>query len=242
MAALSTKAVGWNVAASVSGALAAISFAQSHSVDIYAFFDQLKKTYGDLVTLGMMAAPFISYAGAACRTWKMKQAPAGALVVNVGSYSKAQTDAMHPPGNSAEVRTINGTATGTVVGAMLLALIVFVPGGADAQSLNPLQRAPNIIQSIRDTVIADLTAARDDAHSFSDPSEACWQVLLTHAQTMPPKLMGVAHTAQRLRDLRRGLPDVSDKCAVVKDGAKQALLQIFGTAIGGASALAAFGF
>lgn len=130
----------------------------------------------------------------------------------------------------------SAVVTGKIVGALLLALILFAPGDANAQS-----RIVTAVADIRTTIIADLTAARDDARADDDPSAECWAILLDRATRMPPKLMGVAHTVQRARSLRRALPTILDKCAIVKDGARQALLTIFGAAAGGITGLVALG-
>ena len=150
--------------------------------------------------------------------WQMKSVPKDAIAVAPTAIDTGSTP--H--------ETI---VTGKIVGGLLLALIVFSTVPAFAQQ--------NV--SAKSILIADLTAARDDAKSNDDPSEACWTMLLDHVNTMPPKIMGLAHGAQRLRDIRRGLPKVMETCAVVKDGARAAIVQIFALGASGAAGLAFFG-
>lgn len=144
MAAL--KVLGYHAITAATAASAAISFASLHQVDLYAFFDQLNQTIANITKLAAMGSSLVALGLAAYRTWGTKTVPAGALVVDVGAPSKAEIDAAHPPGNSATVETINGTAVGKVVGALLLGLIVFVPHDAGAQQRGASPFVPSIEQ------------------------------------------------------------------------------------------------
>lgn len=231
---LTTKSVAWHVGSIAAGAWGMAVFAQTNSVDLFAMFAQLKKTWGEMTVLGTMLWPFIMAGAAAYRTWGSKQVPTDSIAIQTQGVSQKTVD--DNKGSTMEV-------VGKVVGALLLAVLLFAPGQTLAGPIADKIAADTAakLEELRATIVVDLTAARDDAKANQDPAEICWQVLLNHANTMPPKLMGLAHTAQRARTLRRSIPAISDACAVVKDGAKQALLTIFGVAAGGASGLAAFG-
>lgn len=108
--ALTAKAVGWHVGSVAAGAVAMLTFTASHSVDVYAIFDQLNATIAAISKLVGMVAPFAAAGAAGYRTWGAKQVPTAALVVDVGSPSKAMTDEFHPPGNLATVTTAGGVA------------------------------------------------------------------------------------------------------------------------------------
>lgn len=226
---LTTKSVSWHVGSAVAGAWGMAVFAQTNTVDLFALIGQLKKVWGDLVVTWTMLLPFIAAGAAAYRTWGSKQVPTNSIAIEADVSPKAVEQAK---GTTLEV-------AGKVVGALLFAALLFMPSQLYAGPIADKIAAD--IAAVRATVVADLEAARDDAKENSDPAEICWQVLLNHANKMPQKLMGVAHTAQRLRTLRRSLPAITDACAVVKDGARQAVLQIFGTAVGGVTGLAALG-
>lgn len=209
---------------------------------------------GILVTHGYMASSgteqFVSaglFLAAIVWSWWQKSGQA-----QITALLKKLTGHQTVPGAVAEAKLIPAApvvtplqeaqtiATAAKIGAaLLLGLLLFAPHSAFAQ-----QRAVSALVpvDIRAIIVADLTAARDDAKQFSDPSELCWATLLGHANSMPVKLAGAAHTVQRLRDLRRGIPQLLDACAVVKDGARQALLQIFGSAVTGVASLTALGF
>lgn len=157
---LSTKAVGWHGVSVLSGAFAAISFASLHQVDVYAIFDQLNQTIADLTKLFGMLSAIAALAGGAYRTWNEKQVPAGERAVDVGAPSKAVVDAAHPPGNTAEVATINGMAVGKIVGALLVGFLVlgsFQP--AHAQLRKP-QVTGDIIADIKANNAAGVTPAQ----------------------------------------------------------------------------------
>lgn len=151
-------------------------------------------------------------------------------------------------GEHVTVRGVESTHEGAtivrVVGCLLAAIILIgmsTPASAGPIADKIAADAQTKIAAVKVIIVADLEAARDDARANDDPASGCWIILLDHANRMPPKLMGVAHTVQRLRTLRRSMPAILDACAVVKEGAKQAILQIFGTAAGGVTGLAAMG-
>lgn len=230
---LSTKAIAWHAGSMAAGAWGMIIFAQSSGTDLYALIEQLKRTWGELVTLSGMLAPFLAAGAAAYRTYAMKQVPKDVHVLPDNAVAVVPKDSAQPFGTGALTDGVKGTvvAVGKTAIALLLGfLILAAPNDASAQSLNP-----------RALIVADLTAARDEAKADNDPSEQCWQILLDAANNAPPKIMGVAHAVQRARHFRRNLPKVIEACAVVRDGARQAVIGIFGAAAGGASALAALG-
>lgn len=230
--ALTRSTMMWHAGSMAAGGIAVFSAMATNQVDVYAIWNSLNKIVADITTLLSLLAPVAAIFGAAYRTWNAKQVPTDTVAI------KPETVDAGPTANTAIV-------TGKIVGALLIGLIVFgaMPdANAQQRTVSILAPASDPFSALRAVVIADLTAARDDAHSFSDPSEQCWATLLGHATTMPTKLAGVAHATQRLRDLRRGLPKLLDDCAVVKDGARQALLQIFGTAVTSVASLTALGF
>lgn len=179
-----------------------------------------------VTALGPILAPFIMSAYA---NFGVKKVPQDSIAV-------MPTVQPHP--DDAPNIGEQSIVAGKIVGTLLFALILF---GATPSAFAQQRPLSPLVANIQQTLVADLTAARDDAKANADPSEACWAMLLDHASNMPPKILGVAHTAQRLRDIRRGLPKVMETCAVVKDGAREAIIQIFAVGASGASALAFFG-
>lgn len=57
MSAPQVRAAATNIGSAVAGAVAAIGFASSHSIDLYAIWDQLNVVIADITKLIAMAAP-----------------------------------------------------------------------------------------------------------------------------------------------------------------------------------------
>lgn len=195
-----------------------------------------------LTSLGPIAAPWLL---SLYSNYGTKHVPKDSVaIMPADGFPPIPASAKFPDTTShvtIEGSTANGTfkTAGPIVGALLLAAILLAPSLSFAGPIADKIAAD--VAAVKVIIVADLEAARDDAKSNDDPASGCWIILLDHANRMPPKLMGVAHAAQRLRTLRRSLPAILDVCAVVKDGARQALLQIFGGAVGGVTGLAALG-
>lgn len=198
-----------------------------------------------LTQFGIEVGPvLIPAAMALYYNWNKKSVPQSSVAIAASDVMSGNP----APGEHVTVRGVESTHEGAtvvrVVGCLLAAMILIgisAPAIAGPLADKVAADAQAKIAAVKVIIIADLEAARDDAKSNDDPASGCWIILLQHANTMPPKLMGVAHTAQRLRTLRRSLPAILDACAVVKDGARQALLQIFGGAAGGVAGLTAMG-
>lgn len=176
--ALSKSTIAWHLGSMAAGGVAVINAAASHKIDLYAIFDQLQKVYGDLVTLGAMLLPVAALAAAAYRTYGMKNVPSASLmIVPTGDDPKEE-----PPTGHAVISRVgpNGGAERAVVkivGALLLALIVFAPGGAHAQQKVVGFLVPNLFQAIGQWTTDDLDAAIKMADDNGDPiGSACWKV------------------------------------------------------------------
>jgi hypothetical protein len=130
---LSTKSIAWHVGSMAAAGWAVIVYAQSHAIDLYAIIDQAKKTWGDLVALSAMLAPVVAIAGAAYRTYAMKQVPKDAVAVK-GIASDL-------PIEKGDIVTVAHGAADTataakVVGALLIGLLLAAaPSDSYAQGL-----------------------------------------------------------------------------------------------------------
>lgn len=98
-------------------------FAQTNTVDLFALIGQLKKLWGDLTVTWTMLLPFIAAGAAAYRTWGSKQVPTNSIAIQADVSPKTVEQAK---GTTLEV-------AGKVVGALLIATLLLMPGGAHAQ-------------------------------------------------------------------------------------------------------------
>lgn len=115
---LSAKSIGWHLGSMAAAGWAVLVFAQSNAVDVYAIIGQLKKTWGELIVLFTMLGPVFAIAGAAYRTYAMKQVPKEAVAI----LPHTPQDAIAPKG---------APAAGTVVGCLLM-LFLLMPSDAQA--------------------------------------------------------------------------------------------------------------
>lgn len=106
---LPSKAVAWHIGSIAAGAWGMAVFAQSNAVDLYALVAQLKKTWGELVILSSMVAPFVAAAAAAYRTYAMKQVPKEAQVLPDNAVAVVLKDNVQPLGTGAFTEGVKGT-------------------------------------------------------------------------------------------------------------------------------------
>lgn len=106
------KTIGWHLGSMAAGAYAMIVFASSHSIDLYAIFDQLNLIWGGVVKLGGMVAPFIAAGLAGYRMFGMKQVPKNAIAVLPHDYTVKT-----PTPDDVAITDVDGkTQIGKVVG------------------------------------------------------------------------------------------------------------------------------
>lgn len=250
--ALTRSTLMWHAGSMAAGGLAVFTAMASQQVDVYAIWNDMNKIVADVTALLAALAPIAAIFGAAYRTWDAKQVPAAALVVDVGSPSKAVTDAEHPPGNSATVETINGTAAGKIVGALLIGLIVLT-AASSAYAAPPtfpgfsIKKPQAVVDDIKAKItqfeqvtIADLTAAKQifDAAKNTNGS-ACASAWLALAQANATAnttaaddqhLFSFLAKAYNLHvALQSGAP-LRTACAAMKDDLNNGLLGISGGA------------
>lgn len=77
---LSAKSAFWHLGSALAGAYAMIAFASSHSIDLYAAFDQMKIIYGASIKLAGYIAPVLAIGYAAYRNYGMEKVPKNILV------------------------------------------------------------------------------------------------------------------------------------------------------------------
>lgn len=236
---LSTKAVAWHLGSLAAGAWGMAVFAQSNAVDLYALIEQLKRTWGELVTLSGMLAPFMAAGAAAYRTYCMKQVPANAVAV-VPHDDKPATPSQKTPGNDVVV-------AGKVVGALLCLVLCGCATFAPPAAAQPTEKKTLAILAPSSELLArlvtDSAAAKDDADAHGDTiASACYAAINAEATARKNAAAltggGALLVFQKVRDVVRmnntpqGTALISGCAALVID-AKMNMVEFF-TKIGGA--------
>lgn len=129
---LSTRAMAWHGVSLTAGAMAMLTVMSSKQIDVYALFDQLNVTVAALTKLFSMIGSAAVIIGAAYRTFNSKQVPVDTLALRpIGNIPADVNTHVTVSGMMIDGTPIRGAAK--IVGALLLALILFAPHGASAQ-------------------------------------------------------------------------------------------------------------
>lgn len=135
---LSAKSIGWHLGSMAAAGWAVLVFAQSNAVDVYAIIGQLKKTWGELTVLFTMLGPVFAIAGAAYRTYSMKQVPSAAIAIQPlpgnPMPSNVKLDDQHAVVSVPGVGPTVGKVVGCLLALVLLSSLVATSAQAERGS------------------------------------------------------------------------------------------------------------